>query len=72
MRRPLTTGRAAQIIASATLLITIFSGILMHFTDERTYPNIGDAFGGPFRPSRRSAMGISARPARPGGSSRSL
>ena len=34
--------RAARIIASATVVITIVSGVLMHFTDEKTYPNIGD------------------------------
>jgi len=39
---PLTTRRAARIIASVTLSITIISGVLMHFTDEKTYPNIGD------------------------------
>ena len=39
---PLTARRAARIIASVTLSITIISGVLMHFTDEKTYPNIGD------------------------------
>jgi voltage-gated potassium channel Kch len=41
-RKPLTVRRAAGIIASVTLSITIVSGVLMHFTDENTYPNIGD------------------------------
>jgi voltage-gated potassium channel len=41
-RKPLTTQRAAGIIASVTLSITIISGVLMHFTDKKTYPNIGD------------------------------
>jgi voltage-gated potassium channel Kch len=41
-RKPLTTRRAAGIIASVTLSITIISGVLMHFTDEKTFPNIGD------------------------------
>jgi voltage-gated potassium channel len=41
-RKPLTVRRAAGIIASATLSITIISGVLMHFTDEKTFPNIGD------------------------------
>ena len=40
-RMPLTARRAAGIIASVTLSITIISGVLMHFTDEKTYPNIG-------------------------------
>ena len=41
-RKPLTTRRAAGIIASVTLSITIISGVLMHFTDKKTYPTIGD------------------------------
>ena len=41
-RKPLTVRRAAGVIASVTLSITIISGVLMHFTDERTFPNIGD------------------------------
>ena len=41
-RKPTTTVRAAQIIASAAISITLISGVLMHFTDEKTYPNIGD------------------------------
>src|SRR5271165_4653923 len=41
-RKPLTVGRAARIIASVTLSITIISGVLMHFTDEKTFPTVGD------------------------------
>jgi voltage-gated potassium channel len=41
-RKPLTVRRAAAIIASVTLSITIISGVLMHFTDEKTFPNVGD------------------------------
>ena len=41
-RKPLTARRAARIIASVTVSITIISGVLMHFTDEKTYPTIGD------------------------------
>jgi voltage-gated potassium channel len=41
-RKPLTTARAAQIIASVTVSITIISGVLMHFTDKKQFPNIGD------------------------------
>ncbi len=41
-RKPLTAARAAWIIASATVVITIVSGVLMHFTDEKSYPNVGD------------------------------
>jgi len=40
--KPLTARRAARIIASVTVSITIISGVLMHFTDEKTYPTIGD------------------------------
>lgn len=41
-RKPLTPLRAARIIGSVTLLITLVSGVLMHFTDEKTYPTIDD------------------------------
>ena len=41
-RQPLTVRRAAGVIASVTLSITIISGVLIHFTDEKTFPNIGD------------------------------
>ncbi|HME03791.1 MAG TPA: potassium channel family protein [Solirubrobacteraceae bacterium] len=41
-RKPLTVGRAARIIASVTLSITIISGVLMHFTDEKTFPTVGE------------------------------
>jgi voltage-gated potassium channel len=40
--KPLTARRAARIIASVTVSITIVSGVLIHFTDEKTFPNIGD------------------------------
>ena len=40
--KPLTARRAARIIASVTVSITIISGVLMHLTDEKTYPTIGD------------------------------
>jgi voltage-gated potassium channel len=40
--KPLTARRAARIIASVTASITIITGVLMHFTDEKTYPTIGD------------------------------
>jgi len=40
--KPLTARRAARIIASVTLSITLVSGVLIHFTDEKTYPTIGD------------------------------
>jgi voltage-gated potassium channel len=41
-RKPLTAGRAARIIGSFTVVITIISGVLMHFTDGKTYPTVGD------------------------------
>jgi voltage-gated potassium channel len=40
-KKPLTARRAARIIASVTVSITIISGVLMHFTDEQTFPTIG-------------------------------
>ena len=42
LRKPLTARRAARIIASFTLSITIIAGVLIHFTDEQNFPNIGD------------------------------
>jgi voltage-gated potassium channel len=41
-RKPLTTARAARIIASVTVSISIISGVLIHFTDKASFPNIGD------------------------------
>ncbi|HEV2922856.1 MAG TPA: potassium channel family protein [Solirubrobacteraceae bacterium] len=42
--KPLTAGRAAGIIVSITVSVTIIGGVLMHFTDKKTFPNIGDGF----------------------------
>jgi voltage-gated potassium channel len=42
LRKPLTARRAAQTIASVTVSLTIISGVLIHFTDKKNYPNIGD------------------------------
>jgi voltage-gated potassium channel len=41
-RKSLTVARAAWIIASVTVLMTVISGVLIHFTDTKTYPDIGD------------------------------
>jgi voltage-gated potassium channel len=41
-RKPLTAQRAAWIIASVTLSLTIIGGVLIHFTDKHNFPNIGD------------------------------
>jgi voltage-gated potassium channel len=41
-RKPLTGARAAWIIASVTVSVTIISGVLIHFTDKKNYPDIGD------------------------------
>lgn len=38
----LTAVRAAQIIATVTIAMTIISGLLIHFTDPKSFPNIGD------------------------------
>jgi voltage-gated potassium channel len=40
--KPLTARRAARIIAAVTVSITIISGVLIHFTDGKTYPTVGD------------------------------
>lgn len=40
--KPLTAGRAAAIIVSVTITVTLIGGVLMHFTDKKTFPNIGD------------------------------
>ena len=42
--KPLTAGRAAGIIVSITVSVTIIGGVLMHFTDKKSFPNIGDGF----------------------------
>ncbi|HEV3282866.1 MAG TPA: potassium channel family protein [Solirubrobacteraceae bacterium] len=42
--KQLTAGRAAWIIVSATVSVTCIAGVLMHFTDRKTFPNIGDGF----------------------------
>jgi voltage-gated potassium channel len=42
LRKPLTAPRAARIIASFTISATIIAGVLIHLTDEQTFPNIGD------------------------------
>jgi voltage-gated potassium channel Kch len=41
-RKPLTIGRAAQIIVTFTLAMTLIGGVVIHFADSRNFPNIGD------------------------------
>jgi len=41
-RKPLTAGRAARIIASVTISVTVIAGALIHFTDKQNFPSIGD------------------------------
>lgn len=41
-RKPLTAGRAARMIASATIFVTIVGGVLIHVTDPKSFPNVGD------------------------------
>jgi len=41
-RKPLTARRAARTIALVTMSLTVISGVLIHFTDEKTFPNVGD------------------------------
>jgi len=38
----LTVRRAARVIASVTLLVTVAGGVLIHFADRKNFPNIGD------------------------------
>lgn len=40
-RKPLTAPRAARIIASVTVSLTVIGGVLIHWTDKKTFPNIG-------------------------------
>jgi voltage-gated potassium channel len=40
--KPLTARRAARIIISVTVSATVIAGVLMHFTDRKNFPNIGD------------------------------
>jgi voltage-gated potassium channel len=42
-RKPLTAPRAARIIASVTISVTIVAAVLIHFTDKKNFPNIGDS-----------------------------
>lgn len=43
LRKPLTALRAARIIASVTVSVTIIAAVLIHFTDPKNFPNIGDS-----------------------------
>ncbi len=40
-RKPLTAPRAARIIATVTVSLTVIGGVLIHWTDGKTFPNIG-------------------------------
>jgi voltage-gated potassium channel len=43
LRKPMTVPRAARIIASVTVAVTVLAAVLIHFTDRQTFPNIGDS-----------------------------
>jgi len=43
LRQPLTAPRAARIIASVTVSVTIVAAVAIHFTDPKNFPNIGDS-----------------------------
>jgi voltage-gated potassium channel len=43
-RQPLTVGRAARIIAFATVSVMIVSGIVIHFTDSQRFSDIWDGW----------------------------
>jgi voltage-gated potassium channel Kch len=40
--RTLTVGRAAWIITSFTMAMTLIGGVLIHFADRHNFPDIGD------------------------------
>ena len=42
IRKPLTAARAARIIASITVFVTVVAGVLIHLTDPKNFPSIGD------------------------------
>ena len=41
-RKPLTVGRAAQIISLATFVVMVGGGVLIRLTDKRDFHDIGD------------------------------
>ena len=43
VKKPLTVRRAARIIASVTVSVTVLAGVLVHFTDGKNFLNIGDS-----------------------------
>jgi voltage-gated potassium channel len=43
LRKPLTAPRAARIIASVTVSVTIVAAVVIHFTDPKNFPDIGDS-----------------------------
>jgi len=43
LRKPLTVRRAARIIASVTVSVTIIAAVVIHFTDPKNFPNVGDS-----------------------------
>ena len=42
LEKPLTIGRAARIITTFTLLMTVIGGVVIHFVDAKNFPNVGD------------------------------
>ncbi len=42
VEKPLTVGRAARIITTFTLLMTVIGGVVMHFADTHNFPNVWD------------------------------
>jgi voltage-gated potassium channel len=43
-KHPLTAWRAARLIATVTVTVTVISGALMTLTDRAHFPNVGDGF----------------------------
>jgi voltage-gated potassium channel len=40
-RKPLTVRRAARLIASVTITMTLIGGVAIHFADRRAFPDVG-------------------------------
>jgi voltage-gated potassium channel len=41
-RKPLTVRRAARLIASVTITMTLIGGVAIHFADRHSFPDVGD------------------------------